>query len=383
MDDAKRKIQRNQDVVYAGPVAGLMQGFHQILGQNILVTQSPKIPRAVAGSWDTLRQVLENLLKNEEFDQTLHFYGWMKCAYQSLSSGRHTPGQCLAIAGPPDAGKSLIQNLTTIVLGGRVAKPYQFMTGKTQFNAEMFGAEHLMIEDESASTDNRTRATLGSFIKMVTVNRTQSCHGKNKQAFTLTPWWRLTISVNEETEHLMVLPHLDESVNDKMMLLKAFKKQMPMPTETPEEKAAFWATLESEVPAFLDFLINWQIPEELRDSRFGIKTFHHPELVAALSELQPEIRMLNIIDHGLINIRAGHEWTGAAVELQRELTEKDGKMAYEARQLFAWTNACGTYLGRLEKQFPERFARRVINGVTIWAIQPPTKRVASADLLHE
>jgi len=303
----KRDIQIKQDVVYAGPLAGCSQGFREVAGQRILVTQSPKIIEPKAGEWKTLRQLFENLFKNDTVDQTPYLYGWFKSAYQSLRTGKHTPGQCLAVAGPPNAGKSLIQNIATAIFGGRAAKPYQFMTGKTAFNAELFGAEHLMIEDESASTDIRTRTTLGAFIKMITVNRTQSCHGKNKQALTLTPWWRLTISVNEEPEHLMVLPPMDDSVKDKIILLKAFRQPMPMPTETSEEKAAFWAQLESELPAFLAFLEEYQIPNELRDERFGVKTFHNPELLTALSELQPEIRLLNIIDSALVSIRADHE----------------------------------------------------------------------------
>jgi hypothetical protein len=370
---AKRDIQIKQDVVYTGPLAGWSQGFHEILGQRILVTQSPKLIEPRAGDWNTLRQLFENLLKNENVDQTLYLYGWFKCAFQSLRSGKHTPGQCLAFAGPPEAGKSLVENITTLILGGRVAKPYQFMTGKTSFNSELFGAEHLMIEDEAASTDIRTRTILGSFIKMITVNRTQSCHGKNKQALTLMPWWRLTISVNEEPEHLMVLPPLDDSVRDKIILLQAFKKPMPMPTETDVEKEAFWNQLVSELPAFLDFLMNWNIPDELRNDRFGVATYHNPTLIAALGELQPEIRLLNIIDGSHCSIRVGHEWEGTAVELQRELTERDAKMEHEARQLLSWTNACGTYLGRLAKQFPDRVTSRCMHGTTRWKITPPPK----------
>jgi len=366
---AKREIQLKQDVIYTGPLAGCSQGFHEILGQQILVTQSAKLIVPKEGDWSTLRQIIDNLLKNEAVDQTPYFYGWVKCAVESLYSGKHTPGQCLAIAGPPKAGKSLIQNITTEILGGRVAKPYQFMTGKTTFNAELFGAEHLMIEDESASTDIRARTTLGSFIKMITVNRTQSCHGKNRQALTLTPWWRLSISVNEEPEHLMVLPPLDDSVKDKIMLFKAYHRPMPMPDSTAEEQALFFRTLKNELPGFLYFLQGWEIPQDKKDSRFGIKTYHHPDLIAALGELQPEIRLHNIIEGGLVHIRVGNDWEGSAVQLQQALTEHNAKFEQEARQLLTWANACGTYLGRLAKQFPDRYSSRGLHGTTLWKIR--------------
>ena len=37
------------------------------------------------------------------------------------------------------------------MFGGRAARPYQFMSGLTSFNSDLFEAEHLMIEDEQAS----------------------------------------------------------------------------------------------------------------------------------------------------------------------------------------------------------------------------------------
>ena len=377
---AKHDIQLKQDVVYSGPLAGYSQGFYEILGNRILVTQSPKLIEPKAGEWNTLRRLIENLLKNGDTDQTDYFYGWIKNGYVSLRNQHHSAGQCLVLAGAAGCGKSLLQNLITQIFGGRVAKPYQFMTGKTHFNAELFGAEHLMVEDEPASTDIRTRHVLGSFIKMFTVNETQNCHGKNKQALTLTPWWRLSISVNDEPEHLMVLPPLgSDSVAGKIMLLKAFHRPMPMPTNTDEEKCVFWKQLMSELPAFLDFIMHYEIPDALKDSRCGVATYHNPELLASLDELQPEVRLLNIIDNTLFGMPVQGEyrqfgltdWEGPAIELQRRLTERDARHEHETRQLLSWANACGTYLGRLAKQFPNRVSSRGSNGTTIWRILPP------------
>ena len=106
------------------------------------------------------------------------------------------------------------------MLGGRAAKPTEYMSGRTPFNADLFAAEHLMIEDEYGSTDLRTRREFGARIKDITVNDVQSCHAKNRwQAISLRPFWRLSISLNDEPENLMVLPPVDESLSDKLMLL--------------------------------------------------------------------------------------------------------------------------------------------------------------------
>ena len=101
-----------------------------------------------------------------------------------------------------------------------MASPYQYMTGATLFNSEMFKAEHLVVEDNAASTDIRARRNFGSFVKTITVNECQPCFGKGRETLNLTPFWRLSISVNDEPENLMVLPPIDESIEDKLILLR-------------------------------------------------------------------------------------------------------------------------------------------------------------------
>ena len=54
----------------------------------------------------------------------------------------------------------------------------------------------------------------------------------------------------------MILPPLEKSINDKIMIFKATQHPMPMPTSTGQEKAAFWQTLLRELPAFVHYLLN-------------------------------------------------------------------------------------------------------------------------------
>jgi hypothetical protein len=255
------------------------------------------------------------------------------------------------------------------------------MSDKTTFNADLIGAEHLMIEDEVASTDNRTRRHFGARMKDFTVNQMQSCHPKNGQAISLTPFWRLSISLNEEPENLLILPPIDESLADKIMLIRTRKLPMPMPTGTLAERAAFWNKLVSELPAFLHSLLNMEIPAELRCERFGVKHYHHPDLLAAIDALAHESRLLALID--------AHFWPApdetarvkatppTSLRLTAEQLEQglfESAFGFEARRLLDWNNATGTYLGRLATKHPERIQRdRQANG-RFWQIFPPTEK---------
>jgi hypothetical protein len=123
-----------------------------------------------------------------------------------------------------------------------------------------------------------------------------------------TPFWRVTITVNDKPENLMVLPPLDDSLEDKLLLLRAFKRQMPMPTVTNDERRAFSNRLQSELPAFVHFLTTWEIPPALVSSRFGVAHFHHPELVEAINSLAPEQKLLNLLEVELFPTPAFDAW---------------------------------------------------------------------------
>jgi hypothetical protein len=187
----------------------------------------------------------------------------------------------------------------------------------------------------------------------------------------LAPFWRLSISVNDEPENLMILPPMSDSesdsLGDKIILLRAKHAKMPMPSETLEQRGTFWQTLMSELPAFLHFLETWDVPEKLRHPRYGMKTWQHPDLLAALDALAPETRLLSLIDEVVFPKEVttwdtpmrGHaepgpmSWGGTAEQLGAKLCDSL-LYGYEARKLLNWPNACGTYLGRLAKKHPDR-----------------------------
>src|SRR5258708_40122450 len=122
------------------------------------------------------------------------------------------------------------------------------MAGLTHFNKDLFAAEHLMIEDEVASTAIKHRRHFATRIKDFTVNEVQSCHAKGRDAISLRPFWRLTISLNDEPENLLILPPIDESLEDKIMLLKVRNFRMPLPTVTLENREGLWNALIAELP---------------------------------------------------------------------------------------------------------------------------------------
>lgn len=376
MDHVLVEIQANNVIHYSAPLAGHQKGVQTIHRRRILVTESPRLIEPVPGEWPLLAKILENMLDDPIRDQRPYFLGWLKVAVEALHAKKIRPGQALALAGPKNCGKSLWQNLITELLGGRVAKPYAYMTGRTSFNSELFAAEHLMIEDEAASTDMRARRAFGAELKNMTVNENRHFHAKHREALALNPFWRLTISVNDEPENLMVLPPLDESIVDKIILLRARCRPMPIDTSTASGRQAFSSRLTAELPHLVHHLFNWSIPTELVCGRFGVKHYHHPDLLRAITDLSSELRLLSLVDGEIFHNPCAEEaWEDTAEALERRLTGPNSHCRHEAQNLFKFNTACGVFLRRLAKLKPDRVSERRVQGRRLWKIEPPSQAV--------
>ena len=203
-DTLKRRICHLRSIDFGGPIAGYMEGIHMCGRKRILVTESPTLFEPVEGDYHKIVSLILEIL-NRDGEQFHRFLLWLKCSMESLREGPpFRPGQALFLCGPAGGGKSLLQRLITVILGGRCGKPYQYMTRATSFNADLLGAEHLMIEDEQASADIRARRNFGASLKDMVVNEDQRLHAKGKDAIILRPFWRVTVSTNNEPENTVI-----------------------------------------------------------------------------------------------------------------------------------------------------------------------------------
>jgi len=341
----------------------------------VLVVKGANYVQPKQGDWSTIKRFVETLLP----DQTDYLYGWLKAAFRTLREGApFRPGQLLAIAGPAGCGKSLLQNILTEMFGGRVAKPYKYMTGKTNFNSELFYAEHLAIEDEAASTLIHDRRTFGANIKNMLVNETQPYYRKAREALTLSPFWRVSCTLNDEPESLMVLPPLDSDLLDKIILLKASFAKFPFESDDIKSRKKFREQISRELPAFLAFLSSWRVPDRMKDQRYGIQAWQHPELMEALADLAPQSALLSLIDAIKPWDAFNAPFKGTAMALKEILLEKDKHN--RVNTLLKWNSACGAYLARLAKSNPDRVRLCGRPGnKAIWEILPESEKTPTQE----
>lgn len=384
----------NQRIVdYAGPLAGHRTGIiTDGSGRKYLVTDEAKgvfgdnkqMSLDESGEPEFFMAFIRELLPEGQWEFLCH---WLAVALRSMAARDFTPGQVCVFAGEGGCGKSLVQCIITEILGGRQGNPFAYMIGDTNFNRDFCGAEHWQIEDPRGSKAMQERIDFGARLKEGTVNKSYKIHQKNKDAIDLPLFRRITISINMELEYLSVLPPMDPSIADKISLYLCTKvskaleqfREMDGPEKGRISRARIEAAYMAEIPRIRLWLLkNFKartIPEALRDDRFVIKAWHQLELLHALQSISHEVRLLELIDilyfaadeqetvHTAVDKKSG--------EVQKDLMDKD---SFEAGKILRYPGACGSHLGKLARSHPERVSKRIVNGASIWTINPPAKQ---------
>jgi len=363
--------QRKRLVDYAGELAGHRAGvFTDTGGRSYLVMNEakgvfedmPKKPQTP--NWFV--QFVNALLLG---DQSNYFLYWLAIGLDSLRKRDFRPGQVVFLVGPSQCGKSLLQAIVTEVFGGRKSLPWEYMMGRTNFNQDLAGGEHWVIEDPDTTTDMRARRSFGNKLKECANNVDFRIRGLGKEAQPLPLFRRITVSVNDEVENVSVVPPLDPSIEDKVYLFKCDT------VSVGNDRAKIWEVVKSEIPLIRAWLLKnfLKVPKDLRDDRYTIKAWHHPELKQMLIEMANEHRLLNIMDAAL--------WSGEPPNLpivdiksvDLELQLKETKYAFEIEKMMRFPGACGGMLSKLVKQRPDRISKRSLHGNQLWTINPPVR----------
>lgn len=366
VDVALSNIIRENSVIYSGQIAGYHSGIRSNCGKKILITSSPEFPVPIKGDHSTIDGILNNMLGME---QKLILECSLKLHIEQLYKSLPHQQQVLCFVGKAGSGKSVLQNLIiTPLLGKRCARAYKFFSGQDQYNSQIIESEHLMIEDDSPAFDTRSRNALTVNLTGVAVNEVTSVRGMYCAAVNLTAIQLVTLSAN--IENINTMPYINDSSSDKIMLFKCERFDMPMPTGTPGERKAFADRIESEISAYAYYLLNeLVVPKDLYDKRYGVTTYHNPEVLSLMREQSIEGEFQLMLEDTLFGGELENlTWTGTASELLNVLS-MDSRIQRRAERLLPNTRTVGRLLVSLSKQYPDNYKHSHTRKGEVWVIK--------------
>jgi len=203
----------------------------------------------------------------------------------------------------------------------------------------------------------------------------------------VSPFFRTTISINDDPDKMRVLPLLTPDMKDKVSLFLISASPLPMPTNTLSERSEFRRVIAEQLPAYAWWLLNkFVIKDELQSVRFGVKEWHHPVLSMELFDDTPAAELLSIIDSAVLgpdNVKLwelpsaskhlGKLWEGTAIELERLLLGETSIASTVCREMkkVVLHNKLDRLMARLKEDQPERVAHHRLNTERRWIIARP------------
>lgn len=335
-------------IQWNGNLAGHKQGLAtDSTGLPILITSEAKPPQPAAGDFPIITDLLCQAFANPVAMEV--FMSWLAGRWTAVTSYTHIPSPMLVLAGEVNSGKSLLAWVVTEMLGGRVANPYAAWSGGMLWNDDLVGSELLLVDDCSASTDIRARRAFGAAFKEAMYPAAVQLRKRHSSSVSVRPVWAVMVACNDTPEALQIIPPLDADMSDKVILLHFSPVTLPMDTSTPEGRRAFQQAVKAEMPALAAALRDWVTPEELRDTRSGVKAWRDPELVDSVDANSPARRLEQLIETAITHLGIWHDLPRefTAMEIESRLTDNGSPVRDQAKQMFNWHGACGSALSRL------------------------------------
>lgn len=360
-DDAKELMQavresvKNREldggVQWHGSIAGHGQGLSRDTNDlPILITSEAKIPQPMAGDAPTISEIIGGAFADPM--ATTVFMSWLAGRYKAVRAHCHIPSPMLVLAGEINSGKSLLAWIVAQSLGGRTANPYAAWSGGMLWNDDLVGSELLLVDDCIGSTEIRSRRNFGASFKESIYPHSVQLRKRNHSSISVRPVWCVMVCCNDTPESLQIIPPLDADLADKIALLHVIGVKLAIDTSTPEGKTALQTLIRSELPAFAQQLIDWETPEELKDSRSGIRAWRDPELSESVDAHSPSKRLEALLEAAVADYGIWHDLPRdmTASEVESRLIELNSPVREQARQLCGtWHGACGSALAKLAR----------------------------------
>ena len=259
-----------------------------------------------------MAQYLEGMFGDEQLPV---FLSWLGHFYNNARLGTPRKGHALFIAGDVSAGKTFLSQQIVGKLMGGFCDASSYLLGHTSFNEQLFHAPVWAIDDAVASTEMKRHAQYTQMVKKFVANPYQEFHPKFKKAVSFRYNGRLIVTMNDDEESINMLPSIDRSILDKIIVLKAGKPGTSFAGADDNARR--------ELPHFAEFLATWKTPENLLTKldevhRFGHDAWHNETLMETARNSSPSAGLMELLDLWrplYFRQSKTEEWVGTATDL--------------------------------------------------------------------
>lgn len=325
IDKALLEVQKFRRVDAALPFIHYRSGLVRIESRQFLNTswaQCMQPAKISAGDWGTKFPWTARYISEYLVDQTQlnAFLAWWKHVYSQGLVFKPRLGQALFFVGPQNCGKTLLtQKVVGASLGGAM-DARSFLVEGNQFSGSCLEHPVMSVDDSTSVSDRKKYLQYSAMVKSIVANPHIEYNQKFRAAGQIYWLGRILVSLNDDAQSLQMIPDLEQSLMDKIML---FKVGPPQTFEFPD-KYELESTLKRELPWLLRWLLDWEVPEENKgDARFGVTAYHHPDLHRQALESDHSSSFLDVLGLFLDEYQVVHPehtyWEGSVAQLLADM----------------------------------------------------------------
>lgn len=296
-------------------------------GRNYLNTagRKPVEPSPDAQQWCDNFPFMGALLESVLGDEQLPYWlAWASRFLTSAHSGVPTQGHAMFLIGDTGVGKTLInENVLDILFGGHAACGPFLMGEDGGFNSHLFDFGLWTCDDRVPASDFKKFQHYTSTVKSIVANGVFTINEKFMKAGQLIWNGRLSVTANFTAEDIRMIPELNTSMRDKVMLFRAARHGLQFGSRQENR-----ATCEREAPFLARFLLDYIPPLEIQSSnRFGVDSYIHKGLEEFSMDNGTHAYLLELVE--VFNDKTFSKdgvphWRGTSTELLQELGSMEG-----------------------------------------------------------
>jgi hypothetical protein len=298
--EAEKVLLLAQDVREVKAAAPIVHDSREVViinGERYLNISTVKIMQPAdsgdPANWPWLHDFFWKIWASPQEEQRDHFLAWLQHYYVCCLNGRPAQGQAIVIAGAPSRGKTFLNyQILGRIMGGH-SDATDFLMGKTNFNKENAEVALWPIDDTRGAGSWENKSAFSAALKKHVANPQVRCEGKGVNACTI-PWkGRIVVTCNTDKESLDIVPHLNATIKDKLMLFMWGDWQAKFLPAGGSE-----AVVAKELPYFLAWLRGWKPPAHvLADNpRYAVKAYHHPTMLREARDASPAARLEEMLE---------------------------------------------------------------------------------------
>ena len=240
---------------------------------------------------------------------------WLKIYYESCYLGKPARGHALFVAGPPGTGKTFFSRVILGSIFGGCADARSFFVEGNRFNSSMFDHSVWSLDDSTILGDRKAYQKFSGLIKACVANPSMTYEKKFGYSGSCEFTGRFVCTLNDDPVSLGILPDTDQSLLDKVILVRTGERVASLAGSVSANQAA----VDAELPQFLRWLLDWELPDTIeREDRFGMKPYHDETLLEearSSSDSNGTLEMLEMWIEQFEAPKPGQPWRGNTTKL--------------------------------------------------------------------